>query len=152
MDEIDMNSSRQDSLSLKELKQQARRLRSDIAQDAAPISHSKSLEMVAHQRGFKDWNTLHASASNRPDFEKLSLGDTVTGRYLGQSFRGEVVAIRTIKLGQLYHISIQLEQAIDVVTFESFSNFRRRLNCSVDHRGVSPAKTSNGEPHMILEL
>ncbi len=141
-----------DSLSLNELKQQARRLRSEIAAKSAPISHSQSLEMIAHQKGFKDWNTLHASASNRPAFEKLGLGDTVRGRYLGQAFQGEVVGIRTVKLGQLYHVSIQLEQAIDVVTFESFSNFRRRLNCTVDHSGVSPAKTSNGEPHMVLEL
>ncbi|MBQ0770890.1 glyoxalase superfamily protein [Parasphingorhabdus sp.] len=147
-----MNSLRQKTLSLKELKQQARRLRAETATDSAPISHSKSLEMIAHQRGFKDWNTLHASASNRPAFEKLSLGDTVSGRYLGQAFQGEVAAIRTIRLGQLYHVSIQLERAIDVVTFDSFSNFRRRLSCTVDHSGVSPARTSNGEPHMILEL
>lgn len=139
-------------LSLNELKQQARRLRSEIATQSAPISHSKSLEMIAHQRGFKDWNTLHASVSNRPAIEKLGLGDTVSGSYLGQAFQGEVAGIRTIKLGQLYHVSIQLERAIDVVTFDSFSNFRRRLNCTVDHGGVSPAKTSDGEPHMVLEL
>ena len=137
---------------LNELKQQARRLRSEIAAKSAPISHSQSLEMIAHQQGFKDWNTLHASASNRPAFEKLGLGDTVRGRYLGQAFEGEVVGIRTVKLGQLYHVSIQLEQAIDVVTFDSFSNFRRRLSCTVDQSGVSPAKTSNGKPHMKLEL
>ena len=147
-----MNFPRQNPGSLKELKQQARRLRSEISDGAAPISHSKSLEMVAHQRGFKDWNTLHASASNRPAFEALSLGDIVQGRYLGQRFEGEVVGIRTMQVGQLYHVSIQLAQAIDVVTFESFSNFRIRLNCAVDQNGVSPAKTSNGEPHMILEL
>jgi hypothetical protein len=147
-----MNFPRQKTLSLKELKLQARRLRSETATGSAPISHSKSLELIAHQRGFKDWNTLHASASNRPTSEKLGLGDTVSGRYLGQAFQGEVVGIRTIKLGQLYHVSIQLEQAIDVVTFESFSNFRRRLNCTVDQDGVSPARTSNGEPHMLLEL
>jgi len=147
-----MNSLRQTTLSLKELKQQARRLRTETATDMAPISHSQSLEMIAHQKGYKDWNTLHASASNRPAFEKLSLGDAVSGRYLGQAFQGHVVAIRTMKPGQLYHVSIQLEQAIDVVTFDSFSNFRRRLSCAVDQNGVSPAKTSNGEPHMILEL
>lgn len=147
-----MNSCRQNTLSLKELKQQARRLRSEIADGSAPISHSKSLEMVAHQRGFKDWNTLHASASNRPAIEALSLGETVKGRYLGQQFQGELVGVRALKLGQHYHVSIQLKEAIDVVTFESFSNFKKRLRCTVDQSGVSPAKTSNGEPHMVLEL
>lgn len=147
-----MNSLRQNTPSLKELKQQARQLRSETATDSAPISHSKSLEIIAHQRGFKDWNTLHAAASNRPAIEKLGLGDSVNGRYMGQSFQGEVVGIRTVKPGQLYQLSIQLEQAIDVVTFDSFSNFRRRLNCAVGHDGISPARTSNGEPHMVLEL
>ncbi len=147
-----MNALRTYVPSLKDLKLQARRLRSEIAVGAAPVSHSKSLEMVAHQNGFKDWNTLHAAASNRPAVEKLGLGDSVNGRYLGQRFQGEIVGIRTMQPGQLYHVSVQLDQAIDVVTFDSFSNFRRRLNCAVGHDGISPAKTSNGEPHMVLEL
>lgn len=147
-----MNTHHQNTLSLQELKQQAKRLRAETARDSAPISHSKSLEMIAHQRGFKDWNTLHASASNRPAFQTLNLNDTVKGHYLGQPFVGEVVGIKTLKLGQLYQVSIQLREAIDVVTFDSFSNFRKRLNCAVDQSGISPAKTSNGEPHMILEL
>tara|TARA_R110000824_G_scaffold369452_2_gene558953 strand:+ start:348 stop:791 length:444 start_codon:yes stop_codon:yes gene_type:complete len=147
-----MNSPRPHTPSLKDLKQQARRLRSEIARGSTPISHSQSLEMVARQQGFKDWNTLHASASNRPALEALGLNETVSGRYLGQRFQGELVGIRTIRPGQVYHVSIQLKQAIDVVSFESFSNFRRRLNCTVDQHGISPARTSNGEPHMVLEL
>lgn len=146
-----MNSHRQNTLSLKTLKQQARLLRSAVANGTAPISHSKSLEIIAHQKGFKDWNTLHASASNRPDVEDLKLGEIIRGRYLGQSFQGELVGIRTVKLGQLYYVSVQLKEAIDVVTFDSFSNLRKRLRCAVDPSGVSPAKTSNGEPHMVLE-
>lgn len=137
---------------LQELKQQARRLRAEIADGSEPISHSRSLEMIAHQRGFKDWNTLHAAVSNRPAVEALELGQTVRGFYLGKRFEGEVVGVRMLKPGQLYHLSIQLEEAIDVVTFDSFSNFRKRLNCAVDSSGVSPAKTSNGAPHMIVEL
>ena len=137
---------------LKDLKQQARRLRSGLADDLTTISHSKSLEMMAHQRGYKDWNTLHASISNRPALETLELNETVQGVYLGQAFKGELVSIKILKSGYAYHVSIQLEKAIDVVTFDSFSNFRRRLSCTVDANGISPAKTSNGKPHMALEL
>jgi hypothetical protein len=103
-----MNAHRQNSLSLKALKQQARQLRIAVADGAAPISHSKSLEIIAHQKGFKDWNTLHASASNRPDVEDLKLGEIIRGRYLGQPFQGELVGIRTVKLGQLYYVSVHL--------------------------------------------
>ncbi|MEP2989482.1 MAG: glyoxalase superfamily protein [Parasphingorhabdus sp.] len=147
-----MNSNQRHSPSLKALKQQARRLRAEIANDSNPISHSQSLEIIAHQRGFKDWNTLHASMSNRPALEALGLGEVVDGRYMGQPFRGELVGIRTLKKGQSYYVSIHADEAIDVVKFDSFSNFRRRLSCTVDQSGTSPAKTSDGQPHMILEL
>lgn len=147
-----MNPPNDKTPTLQQLKLQARRMRADLASDAAPISHSRSLEIIAHQRGFKDWNTLHASASNRPAIESVELGQTVRGSYLGQRFEGEVVGIRMMKLGQLYYVSIQLDKAIDVVTFDSFTNFRKRLNCAVDATGVSPAKTSNGAPHMVLSL
>lgn len=147
-----MNSNQQHSPSLKELKIQARRLRAEMANHSEPISHSQSLEMIARQRGFRDWNTIHASLSNRPALEALSLGEVVTGQYMGQAFRGELVAIRTLKRGHSYYVSIQADKAIDVVTFDSFSNFRRRLSCTLDQSGISPAKTSNDQPHMILDL
>ncbi len=147
-----MRTNQQHTPSLKELKQQARRLRAEIAKTSTPISHSQSLEMIAHQKGYKDWNTLHASMSNRSALEALGLGEVVEGKYMGQAFRGELVGIRTLKKGQSYYISIQADEPIDVVTFDSFSNFRRRLSCTVDQSGTSPAKTSDGQPHMVLEL
>jgi hypothetical protein len=41
---------------------------------------------------------------------------------------------------------------VDVVTFASFSALRRRINAQVDEQGVSPRKTSNGLPHLVLSL
>lgn len=147
-----MNSDQEKLPSIKELKQQARRLRAEISDRSDPISHSQSLELVAHQRGYKDWNTLHARLSNRPSLEAIGLGEVVDGYYMGQRFRGELVGIRTLKKGQSYYISIQADEPVDVVKFDSFSNFRRRLSCTVDLSGTSPAKTSDGQPHMVLEL
>ena len=43
-------------------KQMARRLRIDLADSGVVVSHSQALEMVAHQHGAHDWNTLAASA------------------------------------------------------------------------------------------
>jgi catechol 2,3-dioxygenase-like lactoylglutathione lyase family enzyme len=48
-------------------KQMARRLRADLADRGVTISHSEALELVAHQHGARDWNTLAArSAPDEP--------------------------------------------------------------------------------------
>jgi|tagenome__1003787_1003787.scaffolds.fasta_scaffold20874053_3 hypothetical protein len=49
-------------------KQMATRLRGDLAARDVDISHSEALEIVAHQYGARDWNTLIArSAPETPD-------------------------------------------------------------------------------------
>jgi catechol 2,3-dioxygenase-like lactoylglutathione lyase family enzyme len=44
-------------------KQMARRLRADLASRDVTLSHSESLELVAHQLGARDWNTLVAGSA-----------------------------------------------------------------------------------------
>jgi catechol 2,3-dioxygenase-like lactoylglutathione lyase family enzyme len=46
-------------------KQMARRLRADLAERGVTLGHSEALELVAHQYGARDWNTL--AARNAPD-------------------------------------------------------------------------------------
>jgi catechol 2,3-dioxygenase-like lactoylglutathione lyase family enzyme len=41
-------------------KQMARRLREDLAARGVEVGHSEALELVAHQHGARDWNTLAA--------------------------------------------------------------------------------------------
>jgi catechol 2,3-dioxygenase-like lactoylglutathione lyase family enzyme len=41
-------------------KSMARRLRAELAARDVPLSHSEALELVAHQYGARDWNTLAA--------------------------------------------------------------------------------------------
>jgi lactoylglutathione lyase len=50
-----------DRMNDEQYKQMARRLRTDLSQSGVDISHSQALEMVAHQHGARDWNTLAAS-------------------------------------------------------------------------------------------
>jgi catechol 2,3-dioxygenase-like lactoylglutathione lyase family enzyme len=45
-------------------KQMAKRLRSDLAARDVTISHGEALELVAHQYGARDWNTLAARSSH----------------------------------------------------------------------------------------
>ena len=44
-------------------KQMAKRLRADLAARDLSVSHSDALELVAHQYGVRDWNTLAATSA-----------------------------------------------------------------------------------------
>ena len=63
--------------SLEGLKNQAKRLRSALAEDGVAISHSQSLERIAHQFGYADWNTLHALAGNTAPVFTPAIGQRV---------------------------------------------------------------------------
>lgn len=136
---------------LNDAKAQAKRLRTQLQSDGTDISHSKSLELVASQHGYRDWNTFHAAIGNQPR-ALVSLGDKVSGIYLGQSIRGTVVSLETLNKGGWKRVGIELDTPVDVVTFESFSSFRKRINATIGPDGRTKEKTSNGQPHLILNL
>jgi catechol 2,3-dioxygenase-like lactoylglutathione lyase family enzyme len=46
--------------SIEQAKQMAKRLRASLATHHQQIPHSAALELVAHQMGYKDWNTASA--------------------------------------------------------------------------------------------
>lgn len=137
-----------------ELKQQAKRLRQAMADHGTPLPHSAALEILAQQHGVRDWNTISALAgqSNEPQSPSFNTGDRVKGRYLNQPFEGKILSLSTLPGGEFYKITIEFDEPVDVVTFESFSAFRRRINAQVDTKGVSPRKTSNGVPHLVLDV
>ncbi len=134
---------------IKVLKQQAKRLRESLAQDGDFISHSEALELLAHQHGFKDWNTLFAAIGNRPAVSSLTPGARVRGLYLSQSFSGEILGITRLSEDRL-RVTVLFDDAVDVVRFESFSAFRQRVSCTVNKFGESAEKTSDGQPQMIV--
>ncbi|MEK7266055.1 MAG: glyoxalase superfamily protein [Pseudomonadota bacterium] len=133
--------------SIDALKAQAKRLRQALADEGDFISHSEALELLAKQLGFRDWNTLHASAGNRPT--PLLLGARVSGLYLGQKFSGALVALETLSGGR-HRVTIDFDEPVDVVTFESFSAFRTRVTAVIGEDGRSAEKTSNGRPQMEM--
>jgi len=108
--------------------------------------------LIAHQYGYRDWNTLHAAVGNRPPPAPVQLGMRVSGRYLGHPFDGEVIAVRALGEGERYRVTLAFDEPVDVVTFDSFSAFRSRVSATVDRRGITAEKTSDGQPHMVLEL
>ena len=137
--------------SIDALKQQAKRLRAGLDEDGDFITHSESLELIAKQYGYRDWNTVVAADGNRPPLKRFQLGSRVKGRYLGQAFEGELIALRTMGDDHL-RVVVQFDEPVDVVTFESFSAFRHRVSAVVSAEGLSAEKTSDGAPQMAMEL
>jgi len=137
--------------SIEDLKAQAKRLRTTLADAGQAISHSQSLELLAKQLGYRDWNTLHGSLGNQRPGAPIAVGDEVAGTYLGQAFRAEVLGVSAHGPDH-YRITLDLAEAVDVVKFDSFSALRSRVSATIDRKGVSPQKTSDGEPQLRLSL
>ncbi|MFT6490683.1 MAG: hypothetical protein ACJAXQ_001466 [Parvibaculaceae bacterium] len=134
------------------IKDQAKRLRTTLLEaNGEAVSHSQSLEILAHQYGFKDWNVLHAAIGNRPPECPVEMGDHVSGRYLSQEFEAEVRGIETLGPDR-YRLTLHFDKPVDVVTFESFSAMRQRVHCNVDASGKTIEKTSDGRSQVQLHL
>jgi hypothetical protein len=127
-------------------KEQAKRLRTDLAAHGQAIGHGQALDLVARQHGWRDWNTLRARlvTAEPPSW---AVGQRVGGHYLGQAFTATVVAAGALRPGWT-RLSLDLDRAVDVVTFDSFSAFRKRVTGIVGPEGRSLARTSNGRPHL----
>ncbi len=137
--------------SLEELKAQAKRLRGTLNAQGKPVSHSQALELVARQLGYRDWNTLHASTGNRPAPPPVALGDRVRGTYLGQPFDGDVIGVQSLTGGRL-RVTLEFDDPVDVVKFDSFSAFRRRVSATVNSDGRTTERTSDGAPQLELKV
>ena len=135
--------------SVTDAKSQAKSLRQALAAQGTHITHAQALELIAHQNGTRDWNTLHAKLS-RAAPQPFQLNDEVRGQYLGQAFTGRIVALA--KAGPNTQISLQLNEPVDTVQFESFSNMRRHIKGVVGPDGRSPQKTSDGTPHLVINI
>jgi hypothetical protein len=131
-------------------KQEAKRLRARLADRGEAISHAQALERVAHRQGFRDWNTFHAELRDRPP-KGWEVGGRVTGRYLSQSFAANVLAAEQPRPGW-FRLLLDLDEAVDVVRFDSFSNLRKRIRVEVGPDGHSKDRTSGGAPHVALDL
>ncbi len=135
------------NITISEAKRMARDLRTRAAQNGREISHSEALEQVAHKQGYRDWNTFQAMIGNR----RFVRGESVRGRYLSQPFRATIIGARALGRGW-FHLDLELEDAVDVVSFDSFSNLRKRVSGTVGPAGVSRERTSDGRPHLELDM
>ncbi|SHL50145.1 glyoxalase superfamily protein [Roseibium suaedae] len=137
--------------SITDLKAQAKRLRAALPSGSGQTpSHGQALDLIARQYGYRDWNTLFAAKGNQPDLT-LSPGDRVSGTYLHQSFTGTLVSVSRIGAEGWFRLAIDFDTPVDVVAFDSFSAFRKRVNATIGPDGRTVEKTSDGEPHLSLK-
>lgn len=133
--------------SIETLKAEAAQLRAERVAASDPTTHSQSLELVARHYGYRDWNT--ARAATRPAPAPYVVGQIVQGRYLGQAFRATILNVSP-QPHHKHRLDLQFETPVDVVTSDAFSNFRRRVSAVVTRDGTTLEKTSDGQPHMVL--
>lgn len=134
---------------LAEAKARARALRAALAAQGTDVSHSQALELIAQRHGYRDWNTFRARLDTAPA-RALHPGDRVTGQYLSQPFAATIRAVETLHPGWV-RVTLDLDEAVDVVTFDSFSNFRKRITGVIGPEGRSREATSDGKSHLILD-
>ena len=135
--------------SLAEAKRLAKDLRRDLAAEGVQIGHSQALEKVAHRHGFRDWNALNAAIRDLPP-RGWSAGQRVSGLYLSQRFVATILSAEEIEAGW-YRLTLNLDEAVDVVRFEGLSNLRKRIHAEVGLDGRSMERTSDGLPHIQLD-
>ncbi len=130
-------------------KAQAKALRDARRQKGQPITHAAALEQIAHDHGFRDWNAFSAAIGAQSDPEIVP-GMRVTGRYLSQPFSATVKTVHPQRPGWA-QLVLDLDEPVDVVRFDSFSNLRKRIRGTIGPDGHSKEKTSDGIPHLVLD-
>ena len=138
-----------DTVSIKTLKSEARALRDERHKAGAPIAHGQALEEVARLHGYRDWNTASAALPERLPV-LLQVGERVKGTYLSKPFTGMVIGLQLLTDMQHYEVTVKFDQPVNVSKFASMVHNRQRVRATIGRNGVSPAKTSDGEPHMRI--
>ncbi|RDE09878.1 hypothetical protein DVH29_04920 [Pelagibacterium lacus] len=136
-------------LTTTDLKTEAREYRTAQVDAGRPISHAQSLEMVARFHGFRDWNTA-AGVLPMTRGPVFAVSQRIEGVYLKQPFTGTIIGVAALGAGDMFRLTVQFDEPVDVVTFESFSAYRQRVNATVSRDGISPSRTSDGDPHMVI--
>lgn len=139
-----------DTPSTATLKAEAKALRAERALAGTPIAHGAALEEVARRHGYRDWNTAAAALPERVA-TPVQVGERVTGTYLAQPFAGLVIGVQLLADMAHYAVTVKFDHPVNVSKSELIGPiWRQRVQATVDWRGISPAHTSDGEPHMRL--
>lgn len=132
-------------------KSAARDLRAQYSGKGTPISHGHALDLIAKAEGYRDWNGFSAFLKVQEARALPQIGDRITATYLGQNQTGEILKSDEMSQGRT-RITILLDEAVDVVKFDSFSAYRQRITSVIGEHGESFDKTSDGNPVLKISL
>lgn len=138
-----------DTPSISTLKSEAKALRDERARAGAPLGQGQALEEIARKHGYRDWNTASAILPERIAVP-VQVGQRVAGTYLSRPFTGMVLGVQLLSNMQHYQVTVKFDVPVNVSKFASMVHNRQRVTATVDATGISPARTSDGEPHMRL--
>ncbi|WP_414693068.1 glyoxalase superfamily protein [Pelagibacterium sp.] len=133
-----------------DLKADAREYRASQLETGRSVTHAQSLEMVARFHGFRDWNTASGvlPVTRGPAY---AVSQRISGTYLKQPFTGTIIGVAALGAGDMFRLTVHFDEPVDVVTFDSFSAYRQRVQATVNRDGVSPTRTSDGVPHLMID-
>ncbi|MEX0300071.1 MAG: glyoxalase superfamily protein, partial [Kordiimonas sp.] len=146
---------------IKLAKNRAKRLRAYLDGSGHSISHSESLEAIAHSEGYRDWNTYSAlfktvaGEISKPDQRKqqypFHVGDTVTGTFRGVRFQGTLLGLEeTITLG-VWRVKMHFDNPVKLPSHEALNLTRQRINCMLNIAGASVNLKGAPDGHIILD-
>jgi hypothetical protein len=138
-----------DTPSIETLKSEARALRQARADAGTPVSQGHALEEVARQHGYRDWNTASASLPNRV-VVPFQVGQRVSGTYLGRAFAGFLLGVQLLPDMRHFELTVKFDNPVNVSRFDSMVHLRQRVRATVGVDGISPSRTSDGQPHMRI--
>ncbi|MDB5541666.1 MAG: hypothetical protein JWQ89_3393 [Devosia sp.] len=140
-----------DTPSAASLKAEAKALRAERALNGAPLTQGAALEEIAHRHGYRDWNTASAALPERIA-TPVQVGQRVKGTYLGQPFAGIVMGLQLLADMNHYQVVVKFDHPVNVSKSELMGPiYRQRVRATIDLRGISASRTSDGEPHMRLQ-
>ena len=137
-----------DTPSISTLKSEAKALREERARAGTPLGQGQALEEVARLHGYRDWNTASATLPERIAIP-VQVGERVSGTYLSRPFTGMVLGVQLMSDMRHYQVTVKFDVPVNVSKFD-WPMERQRVRATLDANGVSPAHTSDGEPHMRL--
>jgi len=141
-------------------KARAKRLRAYLAGAGFTLSHSQSLEAIAHEDGFRDWNTLSAhlrqaaeKTAEAPKPETIendcpfTLGSRAAGLYYNTPFAGQVRGIEMTARDGVWRITLQFDKRLTVTMGEHLGMARQRVRLTVDRLGRSGNLAGKADGH-----
>lgn len=139
---------------LKYAKGRAKRLRSYLAELDISLTHAHSLEAIAKEDGFRDWNTYAANpplgmaendvparATQRDNQMasrlKFHVGDRIKGQYRGALYAGTILGLEKTDGGPVWRIKIQFDDPVQIGKSTALNLTRQRIRSMINADGES---------------